>query len=189
MIAKTVLKKLLFIFGVCLLCASVFTNAFADGRYGEGYGRRWQRSLPPRHEVIVVGRNRYHYYDGRFYRPAWFGFGFTVIAPPFGTAVRVLPFGYRTITVRGTPYYYYNNVYYTTYPSGYIVVPRPAIEETVVVQPQPSTRETVTINIPNSRGGYTPITLLKQSNGYVGPQGEYYPTFPTVEQLRLLYGN
>ena len=44
------------------------------------------------------------------------------------------------------------------------------------------------INIPNNNGSYTAITLIKRGNGYVGPQGEFYPGKPTVEQLRALYG-
>jgi hypothetical protein len=59
----------------------------------------------------------------------------------------------------------------------------------VIVQPPPQYPESSTINIPNSRGGYTSITLRRSGNGFVGPQGEYYPDFPSVEQLRTMYGN
>lgn len=44
------------------------------------------------------------------------------------------------------------------------------------------------VNIPNSKGGYTAVTIRKFLSGYLGPQGEYYPQFPTVAQLQLLYG-
>lgn len=47
---------------------------------------------------------------------------------------------------------------------------------------------TVTINIPNSKGGFTPVVLKKYKDGYLGPQNEYYKGNPTVEQLKLLYG-
>ncbi len=49
----------------------------------------------------------------------------TTVAPG-PRVVRVLPTGYRTRPYRGVDYYYYDNVYYRTYPSGgYAVVPRP----------------------------------------------------------------
>jgi hypothetical protein len=49
----------------------------------------------------------------------------TTVAPG-PRVVRVLPTGYRTRGYRGVDYYYYDNVYYRTYPSGgYVVVPRP----------------------------------------------------------------
>lgn len=47
---------------------------------------------------------------------------------------------------------------------------------------------TVIININNSNGSITPITLTRQGNLYVGPKGEQYTTLPTEEQLRKVYG-
>jgi hypothetical protein len=47
----------------------------------------------------------------------------------------------------------------------------------------------VVINVPNARGGYTAVTLVRYNSGYVGPQGEYYAWCPTVAQLQVLYGN
>ncbi len=43
---------------------------------------------------------------------------------------------------------------------------------------------TVTINITNSNGSITPVTLRKQGVVYIGPRGETYPTLPTQEQLK-----
>jgi uncharacterized protein YcfJ len=43
---------------------------------------------------------------------------------------------------------------------------------------------TVTINVNNSNGSTTPVTLRKQGGSYVGPRGETYPTLPTQEQLK-----
>ena len=42
----------------------------------------------------------------------------------------------------------------------------------------------VTVNITNSNGSITPVTLTKQGVGYVGPRGEYYNSLPTEEQLK-----
>jgi len=97
--------------------------------------------------------------------------------------VKVLPAGRKTVIVEGVTYYCYGNVYFTSYSSGYVVVERPFKLET----PGPE-KESLTINIPNVNGSYTPVRLLKQKDGYLGPQGEYYPGHPTVEQLRVLYG-
>jgi hypothetical protein len=45
-----------------------------------------------------------------------------------------------------------------------------------------------TVNIPNKNGGYTAVIIKRSGNGYVGPQGEYYPQFPKVSQLQVMYG-
>jgi len=43
---------------------------------------------------------------------------------------------------------------------------------------------TVTINITNSNGSITPVTLRKQGVVYIGPRGETYTPLPTEEQLK-----
>jgi hypothetical protein len=43
---------------------------------------------------------------------------------------------------------------------------------------------TVTINITNSNGSITPVSLRKQGVVYIGPRGETYTTLPTPEQLK-----
>ncbi|MCX5703210.1 MAG: DUF6515 family protein [Candidatus Omnitrophica bacterium] len=178
---KTFSNKLLFVTGVCLTLVISSTDAFARGSEDRSH----------RHggEVVIAGHDRYHYRDGRFYRPWWFGFEFIVNTPPVGVIVTSLPLGHRTVVVRGTQYYHYNNVYYRSCPSGYVVVSDPATVYTpVVVQPQPLLGETITINVPNSNGSYTPVKLVKRDNGYIGPQGEYYSGNPTIDQLKTLYG-
>ncbi len=171
------------------------TNAFAlewgrdsgerDSR-GRVAGDRDDRSRP--REVVVVGHQKYHYHDGRFFRPGWFGFEIAVVTPPIGAIVTVLPFGHKTIVIGGATYYYYNNIYYLPYSSGYIIVPQPLVNPVVVVENRIPYSVTSTINVPNSNGSYTPVTLVKRDNGYIGPQGEYYPDHPTVDQLKALYG-
>lgn len=47
---------------------------------------------------------------------------------------------------------------------------------------------TTVINVQNSNGSYTPITLRRMGNQYVGPRGEYYSTLPTEQQLKVAYG-
>jgi hypothetical protein len=54
-------------------------------------------------------------------------------------------------------------------------------QETAQTQQQIST---VTVNIMNSNGSITPVTLRQQGVVYIGPRGETYPTMPTQEQLK-----
>jgi hypothetical protein len=46
----------------------------------------------------------------------------------------------------------------------------------------------VTVNINNSNGSITPVRLVRQGVVYIGPRGETYPTMPTQEQLKPVYG-
>jgi hypothetical protein len=139
-----------------------------------------------RERGVGYDRGRSHYYrDGRWYERGWFGLGFVVSALAIGALIESLPPRHTTVVVEGTPYYHDDMYYYRQSPQGgYVVVPQPQI-----VQAQPQMPETSTVNIPNSRGGYTSVTLTRSGNGFVGPQGEYYPNFPSVEQLRIMYGN
>jgi uncharacterized protein YcfJ len=47
---------------------------------------------------------------------------------------------------------------------------------------------TVMVKVTNSNGSIVQVPLKKQGVGYVGPRGEYYPTLPTEDQLRPVYG-
>ena len=47
---------------------------------------------------------------------------------------------------------------------------------------------TVVINVTNSNGSITPVTLQRAGGEYVGPRGERYIQLPTPEQLRPVYG-
>jgi hypothetical protein len=130
-----------------------------------------------------------------------FSLGLSFVIPPIGASVSYLPYGHRTVYVGGVPYYEYDNIYYRPYGTRYVVVERPVVVESspeVVYVPaantpvppeaQTGSRETVTINVPRANGGYVAITLARYTNGFVGPQGEFYPTLPTGEQLRARYG-
>ena len=46
----------------------------------------------------------------------------------------------------------------------------------------------VTVNITNSNGSVSQVRLQKHGVGYVGTRGEYYPSLPTENQLRPVYG-
>ncbi|MCU0666949.1 MAG: hypothetical protein MUF05_07640 [Candidatus Omnitrophica bacterium] len=136
------------------------------------------------------GHGRYYYHGGHWDN-GWF-WGFFAAGLTIGTIVAALPPRHQVVYVSGTPYYYYDDVYYRPCHCGYVVVPAPKTT-TIVVNPAvaqiaATSGETILINIPNSSGGYTSVSLTKHKTGYIGPQGEYYQGHPTVEQLRALYG-
>ena len=72
------------------------------------------------------------------------------------------------------------------------VAPAPApvvaAENTPAAEAAGMTNDTYVINIPNAKGSYTPVSIRRSGNGFVGPQGEFYTEFPRVEQLKLMYG-
>jgi hypothetical protein len=47
---------------------------------------------------------------------------------------------------------------------------------------------TVAVKVTNSNGSVIQVPLRKYGVGYVGTRGEYYPTLPTQDQLRPVYG-
>ena len=65
----------------------------------------------------------------------------------------------------------------------------PSNEQPAAAQPKSASSDTSTINIPTSKGGFTPVRLVKHKNGYIGPQGEFYSGHPTVAALKALYGD
>ncbi len=178
---KQILKRKVLVVIALILAVTVFysSDAFAWGGHG--------------------GRGHYYYRGGRWYSGGWF-WGGVATGLTIGAIVTKLPPYYETVYVRGAPYYYYDNVYYRPYSSGYIVVPAPATAVVVaapsavvesaptVIQANVASGEAVVINIPNAGGGYTPVRLTRHKTGYLGPQGEYYEGHPTVDQLRVLYG-
>ena len=169
--------------GTGLVMTMLCADAFAGGRGGD-----------------------MHYYRGDHWcRSGWFGLSVAVTALTIGALVEALPPRHTTVIVGNEPYYYYDGAYFRPAPSGYVVVPAPVVVQQaapvvvqqvapVVVAPPASTvvategSSVVTVNIPNAKGSYTPVTLSRSGTGFLGPQGEYYPEFPKVEQLRLMYG-
>jgi hypothetical protein len=77
------------------------------------------------------------------------------------------------------------------YPRHYVIVPEEVIEQRpqpAQVQPGSAPSDAVIINVPDSKGGYVAVKLVKTKDGYIGPQGEFYPGRPTIDQLKALYG-
>jgi outer membrane lipoprotein SlyB len=47
---------------------------------------------------------------------------------------------------------------------------------------------TETVWITNTNGSQIPVRLVKDGPAYIGPRGERYPSMPTQDQLRTVYG-
>ena len=145
--------------------------------------------LPPRHTTVVYSGVPYYYADGYYYRVYDQG-GYVVVQPPIVaqtiitqpviTQPLVMAQQVPTVSVGPAP------------TAAAVAQTTGAATQTVsssavsAAQTAPSA-DAVTINIPNSKGGYTPVVLTKAGTGYIGPQGEYYAENPTVAQLKTLY--
>jgi hypothetical protein len=150
---------------------------------------------------IWVGGARYYYYDGLYY--SYVGDGdYVIVNPPVGAYVNTIPPDFQPVIINGRTYYTDNGVYYilTRY-HGYKVVVAPVVyaqpQQVIVSQPVNTVvttqapvynQDSFPVNIPNNSGGYTSVVIRRSGNGYVGPQGEFYAQFPSVAQLKVMYG-
>ena len=108
-------------------------GAYRSDRNGDRAGhsiayrptRFTQRNLSPSRVVVTVGRNRYFYDGGRFFRSG--PYGYTLVAAPLGAWVPRLPFGFTIVYNGALPYYYCAGTYYASDPSngGYVVANPP----------------------------------------------------------------
>ena len=139
---------------------------------------------------LYIGGSRYYYCDGVFYHQH--GFDYVVTPPPIGAAVSFPPADCERYIINGVTYYSNEDVYFEDTRQGYVVVSPPTmVIETAragTIQSAKNAEGSYTVNIPNAKGGYTAVLLKKSGDGFTGPQGEFYSEFPSVEQLRLMYG-
>ena len=158
--------------------------------------------LPAGYYTIWAGGRRYLYYDGLYYTDIGGG-EYVMVNPPVGAYVSAIPPDFQAINVNGRIYYTDNGVYYMLTPHhGYKVVPAPVVyaqPQVVVAQPVTTvvttqapapvdTQDAFPVNVPNNSGGYTSVVVKRSGSGYVGPQGEFYASFPSVSQLKAMYG-
>lgn len=182
----------------------------ADWYYTPHYVPRGHevRDLPRGVMRIILGGLEYYYFEGLFYRAT--ADHYVVVPAPVGAVVTAVPPGCQPVIVEGTPYYLINGNTYVYTGVGYQVVPPPKV---LVIQPPPpeavvpvvtsvqapapapaqpvpaaAAESVYTVNIPNSKGGFTAVTLTRSGNGFIGPQGEFYTEFPRIEQLKVMYG-
>ena len=148
--------------------------------------------LPAGYLTLWVGGNRYFYADGLYY--SYVGGDYIIVNPPIGAYVNVIPPDFHAVRINGRIYYTDNGVYYVlTQHHGYKVVIGPSVyaQHSPVIIAQPVTvnaQDSFPINIPNNNGSYNTVIIKKTGNGFIGPQGEFYAQFPSVSQLRMMYG-
>lgn len=206
----TGLAILIITFVFCL--PSTKSYAWWSVGVGTGWGHGWHHHdyryhpyiglhvslLPSECYSVWYGGERYYYCDGYYYRHD--RFDYVVVNPPVGTVLTTVPVTYQPVVINGTTYYTNNGVYYVYTSSGYQVVPPPqVVVQPVQPVPTPATvpvttqvaadndDNTFTVNIPNDKGGYTAVVIKRSGNGFVGPQGEFYSSFPRVSQLKTMY--
>jgi len=103
---------------------------------------------------------------------------------------------------RDHPYSAYIDRHYYVGPSDYATIKPDFIDGPIVFQnlptapgtspvllSPPATVEEYNVNIPNVHGGFNTVVIKKDGEGFLGPDGEYYPEFPKVFQLQMKYGN
>ncbi len=189
-------KHVFIILGLNVLLIIQSTGALAKKPFGRHLNKILRGSirshynkkvyLPKSAKLISFGDENYFYHAGIFHKKALSGY--VVVSAPIGAFILSLPIGYKTVIVSETPYYIYNDTYYVKEGKRFVVIDEIPSEATVVLKPKETPKDSFVVNIPNSNGSYTPVTIKKSSKGFVGPQGEYYTKFPDVEQLKVMYG-
>ena len=187
----------LFALILTVLCFVQAQSAFADfhGSRSEHFSGRsfhspyprpyYYRDLPPGYVALRIANMLYYYLEGTYYQ--YTPSGYVIVAGPRGAVINALPERHKVIVYDNTDYYYYNSTYYVKQPTGYAVVTPPP---SVVASNAPAVEapeKTVVVTVPNPNGSYIPVTLQKYSDGYVGPNGEFYPDYPTIDQLKAMY--
>jgi len=81
--------------------------------------------LPDRHRRVLHHGTSFYFSAGVWYQP--YGARYTVVAPPLGVVIPILPRNYTTVWYGNVPYYYADSTYYRWYPEerGYVVVSPP----------------------------------------------------------------
>jgi len=143
-----------------------------------------------------------YYYGAPYYGNPYYGnpyYGNPYYGNPYypGYVVASPSTSYQPVVINGVTYYVNNGAYYIYTQYGYQAVAapvgalQPVVTQSAVMASVPATAGTgdsITVNIPNDKGGYNAVVLKPSGKGYVGPQGEFYPDFPKVSQLKVMYG-
>jgi hypothetical protein len=145
----------------------------------------YHRDLPRGCMPLRVADMLFYYLEGTYYRET--PSGYVIVSAPRGAMIPLLPERNKVIVYDNTDYYYYNSAYYVKQPSGYAVVTPPPSVVSSNAPAVEAPEKTIVVTVPNPNGSYMPVTLQKYSDGYVGPNGEFYPDYPTIDQLKTMY--
>jgi uncharacterized protein YgiM (DUF1202 family) len=111
-----------------LFALAVAVPAEADRWHREKEYRVHGRHRHPHraYHPVRVGRHRYFYRAGRFFRhhPRR---GYFAVRAPIGAVIAELPAGFRIVLSGGTRYYHFRDVYYRHHPRGFRVVAAPVV--------------------------------------------------------------
>ncbi|MBN1688433.1 MAG: hypothetical protein JW893_04975 [Candidatus Omnitrophica bacterium] len=183
---------------IMIITLGLFSMAFTHTAYAKPYTKHhpvmnyrprppitYYRHLPAGYLTLRLSDALYYYFDGTYYTntPS----GYVIVNAPVGTRIVEIPSRHKEIIYGGTTYYYYDHTYYLREPEGYTVVTPPADAVALNTSVREAPEKTVVVNVPNPNGSFMPVTLQKFSDGYVGPKGEFYPDYPTLDQLKAMY--
>lgn len=149
--------------------------------------------MPDGYKTYIINGIRYYYCDGYYFRACPSGY-VIVQEPVVSTAGAAEPVAKSQATtsqqkeVSGIPTQSSVSSEAATQAKDSRTLAEATTPSATASGSKTTSDEAVTINIPNSNGGYTAVKLARYKDGYKGPQGEYYPGHPTVDQLRALYG-
>jgi hypothetical protein len=108
------IKKHLILIIVSMMLVSISsTELFAQRRSMDRRknGRsRVVKNLPHGHKTLYVGKSKYHYSHGRFYRPSQLGY--SVVKAPIGARLYKLPTGFVKLRLGPITYYHHLGSYY-----------------------------------------------------------------------------
>lgn len=139
--------------------------------------------LPDGYTVVYVNGLPYYYYASTYYTVAPSG-GYVVVSPAVETTTTVVTTPATTVVT--TPATTTTTVPAATQQTTSTPVATPAATTTA---PAATTTESDTfdVQIPNGNGSFTLVRLIRTKDGFLGPQGEFYPDHPTIEQLKARY--
>ncbi len=156
-------------------------SSYADWHGHEQGHEHWHRYGHSSFGIDLSLGSPGYYYDGPYYPEP----DYVLVSPP----------NYQPVILNGMTYYVNNGTYYQYTGYGYQVVSQPVVvsqpaTQTAGMMTAPAVTDTensFTVNIPNNSGGYTAVIIQRSGDGFVGPQGEFYPKFPRISQLKAMY--
>lgn len=161
------------------------------------------RVLPPTYHVVVIHGVVYYMADDVYYRPGPEGYvvverppepaqvTVSVPEPQASTVTLYVPkkddAGFTPVTLKKIDGGFLGpqGEFYPTMPRVGLLTEMYGIPEIL----RETSPDTYFIHVPNKDGQtYTRVELTRRTNGFVGPQGEFYPIMPTVAHLAEMYG-
>ncbi len=136
-------------------------------------------------------RRHFAYSHPRPYRPAYY-------RHHLARRMYDIPRGAKFVWINGHQFYTYHGAYYRrsdcgTYyfvvdnPHKYPAVARDEVHHYYSDTVYESNQQEFVVHIRAKNGELVTVRLQKENDGYIGPQGEFYPDFPKVAQLREMY--